>query len=298
MKDFALKALRVLVGSPWNRAGVILIAAAVGALTGTLQYVIAGLFTAAGHAVNIPDTPVWLGILLLLFGLALLVGNRLYDPKPAEIIEHINAKHDDLKNYMAALMKEREEVGDSPTAARRIESESEITAAYRQLQKQPNIQQTEPAPPQAKSAPLPEVKPTVRKVGNVAKRCMAMMGDAKENLERHDIAGALYTLLSGIRDLPHFTGDVYRGIKSASLDAFLADYDVGKIMTWDRFTSATRKPEHAFYGDVLFIIESKTGRALSGDEEEVLFMPGTSFKVLGLERRGDNAVISMEEIAA
>jgi hypothetical protein len=67
------------------------------------------------------------------------------------------------------------------------------------------------------------------------------------------------------------------------------------------FTSASRQEENAFYGNVLLIMTSKNGRILSDHSatpelDEVVFLSGTRFRVVAVERNGDDAVIELEEI--
>lgn len=81
---------------------------------------------------------------------------------------------------------------------------------------------------------------------------------------------------------------------------FLLDYDTGFVLAWDSF-STTRNADQAFFGNVLFIIEAKNARwvgdfSATPKLEEAIFPPGTRFRVVAVERKGDDAVIELEEV--
>lgn len=108
-------------------------------------------------------------------------------------------------------------------------------------------------------------------------------------------------LTAAVETLIPFEGTVYRGIAVPDLDSFLLDYEPGLVVTWRSFTSTTRDPERAFFGNVLFIIEAKNARLLghysaTPELEEALFSPGARFRVVAVERNGDDAVIELQEV--
>lgn len=108
-------------------------------------------------------------------------------------------------------------------------------------------------------------------------------------------------LIGAINKLPAFVGSVYRGIESSDLDALLALHHYGAAVTWPAFTSSTLDRAEAYAGDVLFVIQSRTGRVLQSYahnqiEREVLFPPGTRFHITYVERIDDSAVIEMQEV--
>jgi hypothetical protein len=82
--------------------------------------------------------------------------------------------------------------------------------------------------------------------------------------------------------LPTHSGIVYRG---TWLSADVADsYAVGSFVTERGFTSTSSDERHAFGGNTLFLIKSKSGRVLGDhsqhrNESEVLFDHGTNFRV-------------------
>jgi hypothetical protein len=98
-----------------------------------------------------------------------------------------------------------------------------------------------------------------------------------------------------------YGGYVYRGVAIPNLDVFLMDYRVGSVIRWDAFTSASKDQSLAFYGNVLFVIKSQRGRSLGAHSatahlDEVLFCAPSHFRVVAVERKGDDAVIEVDEV--
>ncbi len=78
------------------------------------------------------------------------------------------------------------------------------------------------------------------------------------------------------------------------------DYRDGAEVTWRAFSSASLVPEYATNGNVLFTITSHTGRVLGNhadllEEREIVFLPGTTLRVRGLELYDTRAIIYVEE---
>jgi hypothetical protein len=99
--------------------------------------------------------------------------------------------------------------------------------------------------------------------------------------------------------LPEFRGDVFRG---AQIDPeLLGQYrNVGSTIVEPAFISTSRSPSKAFSGNARFYILSKSGKAIdrwsAHPDEEVLFPPGTVFKILEYMRDGVDVEIFLEEI--
>jgi hypothetical protein len=112
---------------------------------------------------------------------------------------------------------------------------------------------------------------------------------------------AFARILNGaIAKLPTHVGSVYRGIESRDLDALLAVHHYGAVVAWPGFTSTTLDRSEAYAGDVLFIVQSHTGRRLglyahNHNEREILFPAGTRFHVTYIEQDDDSAIIEVEE---
>ncbi|WP_329071032.1 putative T7SS-secreted protein [Amycolatopsis sp. NBC_01480] len=109
--------------------------------------------------------------------------------------------------------------------------------------------------------------------------------------------GALRTMdpeiseaVSGLNKLPAHQGEVYRGIDIAphDMNAFLDRYSPGASVREPAFTSADMN--QAFSGNVEFVIQSTTGKDISWlkdasvGQSEVLFPPGSGFRVLGRDQ--------------
>jgi len=113
---------------------------------------------------------------------------------------------------------------------------------------------------------------------------------------RHEIE----ILTSALEELPNFQGDVFRG--AAIEEGLLRKYQrVRDIITERAFISASLSPSKAFSGNIRFYIISKRGKEIDQwsaypDEEEVLFPPGTRFKVLEYGRDGNEIEIFLEEL--
>jgi hypothetical protein len=128
-------------------------------------------------------------------------------------------------------------------------------------------------------------------------------------LRSHDLAQLkryehyIDTLKSAVLKAPLFQGVVRRGTDlPASIDA---QHFVGNIVTYDAFTS-TSMGTGFIHRDFCLVITSKTGRAIealspwggaTAGEEEVLFLPGTQFKVVDRSPPAKDCThITLEEI--
>jgi NAD:arginine ADP-ribosyltransferase len=103
-----------------------------------------------------------------------------------------------------------------------------------------------------------------------------------------------------LQKLPRVSGTVYRGtfIRERT-EEFIRKHKVGTIVTWPGFTSTTRIRRNAYVGNVLFRIESTTGRSLQGysaddGDEEVLFATGTRYRIVSVI--ADEAVLALDMV--
>ena len=85
---------------------------------------------------------------------------------------------------------------------------------------------------------------------------------------------------SGLKKLPKFVGQVVRFEKKKSVNS----WGEGKVKTFKAYTSSSKKKGFCWSGNVKLKIKSKTGRFIGmmsryKNEQEVLFLPGTKFKV-------------------
>lgn len=113
--------------------------------------------------------------------------------------------------------------------------------------------------------------------------------------------GKIQMLAAALNHLPAFRGDVYRGTRIDDLDRLEKYRGVGTVVVEDAFVSCSRSPLKMYGGNVLFYIVSKQSRDIARwsahpEEEEVLFRPGTSFKILAFEHTGHDVEIFLEEV--
>ena len=109
---------------------------------------------------------------------------------------------------------------------------------------------------------------------------------------------------SALRKLPRFLGTVYRGsTTNLASREFLEKYRPGEIVMWPGFASTTRNRALAYVGNVLFRIESLSGRSLYGysaddSEEEVLFGTGARYRVADVAIGKDGVIaVDLVEVA-
>lgn len=125
----------------------------------------------------------------------------------------------------------------------------------------------------------------------------------KEHLEEDTVAN-VRMITSALNKLPDFNGTVYRGSRTGtrfSPEQLEKMYKVGKTIEEKGFTSTSYEKDSKFDGDVQYEIKSRTGKNIENfsnypSEKEVLFRPGTQFKVTGFEKTKDGYKIKMEEV--
>lgn len=125
----------------------------------------------------------------------------------------------------------------------------------------------------------------------------------REGRERsHALIVVTKCLENAVRKLPVHNGIVWRGIRVPNLAAFLDDLDRQRgVIVWPAFSSASIDETQADIGNVLFIIKSHAGGRIGfyaeiWEEQEVLFLPGSRFQVVGSERTSTKAVINLRQI--
>jgi hypothetical protein len=121
--------------------------------------------------------------------------------------------------------------------------------------------------------------------------------DGKALLRQGRMIGAMR---SGLAKLPTYSGRVTRTI-GMSVDDAAKRYVVGETVVEDGFTSTTKGPPvKQREGNISISIESKTGRDVTSiavhKEGEILFPPGTKFKVTEATRIQDAFIIRMTEV--
>ncbi|WGH15471.1 putative morphogenesis protein [Pseudomonas phage PA_LZ02] len=107
----------------------------------------------------------------------------------------------------------------------------------------------------------------------------------------------------GLAKMPKFVGRSARGMSfgEAELKKVLATYRKGAVVEDSAFVSSSYGEQAAFGGNVFLQINGKTGVNISsfskyGGEREVLFMPGTRFKVDDVVQTNGKYVITVTEV--
>ena len=107
---------------------------------------------------------------------------------------------------------------------------------------------------------------------------------------------------NGLKKLPVAVDKtVYRGWRGFVTEAQRKFYKTGTIVTENAFVSTSLDRSAAFEGGMNFVIRSKSGRNVSqishfDFEQEVLFPPGTKFKVISNKLVNDTPTVTLEEI--
>jgi hypothetical protein len=116
-------------------------------------------------------------------------------------------------------------------------------------------------------------------------------------------ADAIATIASGLRKLSRFEGTVYRGVDLSEYktDRYVDAFNLMEPIQELAFTSTSAEKGDAFSKPIRFVIRSHTGAQISAlsqfpSEKEVLFAPGTWFRVTGINDGEDSLEIEMTEL--
>jgi len=125
--------------------------------------------------------------------------------------------------------------------------------------------------------------------------------DARQSSKTADdveaIAPYVEVLNAALDKLPPYKGTVLRTTSSMP-SKILAEHQVGSTVTYPAYTSTSM--ERRLGAKYNFTIRSETGADLGGyasntNEQEVLFKPGTRFRITKREKKNGNTYIEMEE---
>ena len=99
---------------------------------------------------------------------------------------------------------------------------------------------------------------------------------------------------SGLSKLPKYKGKVVRFEKKKSVSRFISAMKKGTPKLFKAYTSSSKKKKFCWSGNVKMVITSKNGRYIAPmsaykSEEEVLFAPGTKFKITKVKKVKKNA---------
>lgn len=117
-------------------------------------------------------------------------------------------------------------------------------------------------------------------------------------------------LVHSLKKLEDYRLLCYRTIKCnlRNLKKYYDAYDTDSVITEKSFLSCSRSKAISLYfsKSPLFIIKSKKGKNIESiakygidsgqNEKEILFMPGSKFKVLEINDSNENIVIKLEEV--
>lgn len=125
---------------------------------------------------------------------------------------------------------------------------------------------------------------------------------AEGGAENLDMMAMVAAATSGLAKLTPFEGRVYRGIWLENVGnptRFLAGHNAGDVVEYLAFTSGSYSS--GFSGNVTFTIHSRNGRVIerlagNAEEREVLFMPGTKFRVVSVDKAASPVRIELEEL--
>lgn len=115
------------------------------------------------------------------------------------------------------------------------------------------------------------------------------------------LAPYVQLIRTGLAQLPPFVGTVHRGVDLSNTAAAVAKYRPGAIVVEEGFTSTSYDIAYSLIGNTRFVIESKRGRNIESlsafqNEKEVLFMPGSRFRVRSFEKADWQHVIHLDEV--
>ena len=128
------------------------------------------------------------------------------------------------------------------------------------------------------------------------------------NISEQD-ASYIKELTEALKKFPAFEGRTYRNLKftnEQSYNAFIEEHTQNSIFTEDAFTSTSKKPNaYPLFGKyvVHMVFDGVSGRDIADTyglprQQEVLFLPGTKYKVESVSIANDgNPIIFVKEIA-
>lgn len=125
----------------------------------------------------------------------------------------------------------------------------------------------------------------------------ALRSKTAEQIAEHKVI--IESAVDGLKKLPPFEGTSYRGTR-LPLD-MRNRLQVGDTFEDEAFLSTSSDARAAFDGNTTFTIQGKTGRSVESisefsGEKEILFMPGTKFRITKIEDRMRGDVIEKRHI--
>ncbi|CAF1259437.1 unnamed protein product [Rotaria sordida] len=124
-----------------------------------------------------------------------------------------------------------------------------------------------------------------------------------KNDDLHDVSIIIYYLVRALAQIPYYWGVTARAVQLTETE--LSTYITGSLVTWLQFSSSMKgyEPPKYFSKDrnTHFIIYSLTGRSIREfsmfpEEDEILFLPHSTFLVLNHKQAEDKHVIYLRQI--
>lgn len=101
-RDFWLSVVRIIRGNPWHAAAAVLVFGGVATIKGVVQYLITPIGAAFGFNIPIPETPLWVSLLLIFLGIGMFVVSRVL---PERLFRNAPSPHDiELMNRYRSLV--------------------------------------------------------------------------------------------------------------------------------------------------------------------------------------------------
>lgn len=106
----------------------------------------------------------------------------------------------------------------------------------------------------------------------------------------------IQSISSGIVKLTGYKGKVWRGLQLNEPQEFLKEHQIGSLVTYRSFTSTSNQPGWNWPGNIQYEIESRTGKVLKTSEQEVLFLPNSSFRITDVKEESGVYYIKMTDV--
>ncbi len=106
-----------------------------------------------------------------------------------------------------------------------------------------------------------------------------------------EVGPLIQVLTKGLQKLEPYNGLATRFLQINNIAEFFQEHQVGRIVTYKSFTSASKRPDWSWPGNVKIQIISKSGRNLKSSEEEILFLPNSRFEVIEVSNLNRHPVL-------
>ncbi|MCA1528534.1 hypothetical protein [Bradyrhizobium yuanmingense] len=104
--EFAERLFIIWIGTAWGKGALVLIIGGVASINGVLQYIIPPIAKVFGIDISIPETSIWLSLILIILGILLLVLPRIF---PEQAVRAPEANPHDVRlltDYRTLMTRE------------------------------------------------------------------------------------------------------------------------------------------------------------------------------------------------